>query len=78
MCHGMLDDLERRQFVVRDPASKSVAYLCPDMQADALLSALETLYRERRVAIISEIHSNPISKVRTFADAFRLRKDGQK
>lgn len=78
MCHGMLDDLERRQFVVRDPASKSVAYLCSDMQTDALLSTLETLYRERRVAVISEIHSNPISKVRTFADAFRLRKDGQK
>lgn len=78
MCRAMLDDLERRRYVVRDPVSNSVAYACSDLQADALLGSLETLYRERRVAIISEIHSNPISKVQTFADAFRLRKDGQK
>ena len=76
MCRVMLDDLERRRYLVRDSASKSVRYYCADMKADAILAVLEDLYRERRVAIISEIHSNPISKVQTFADAFRLRKDG--
>ena len=78
MCRAMLEDLERRRYVVRDPVNNSVAYSCSDLQADALLGTLESLYRDRRVAIISEIHSNPISKVQTFADAFRLRKDGQK
>lgn len=77
MCSDMLDDLERRRYLVRDPVSKSVRYECADPEADAILAALEDLYRERRVAIISEIHSNPVSKVQTFADAFRLRKDGQ-
>jgi hypothetical protein len=77
MCSVMLDDLERRRFLVRDPVRKSVRYACPDLQADAMVALLDELYRERRVAIISEIHSNPVSKVQTFADAFRLRKDGQ-
>lgn len=77
MCQAMLDDLERRRYVVLDPVSKSIVYQCADSQADAMLTTLEDLYRERRVAIISEIHSNPISKVQTFADAFRIRKDGQ-
>jgi DNA-binding HxlR family transcriptional regulator len=77
MCRVMLHDLERRRYLVRDPVSESVRYQCADLEADAMLAALEDLYRERRVAIISEIHSNPISKVQTFADAFRLRKDGK-
>lgn len=77
MCYAMLDDLERRRYVIRDPITKAVNYACPDLQADALLASLEDLYRERRVAVISEIHSHPVSKVQTFADAFRLRKDGQ-
>jgi hypothetical protein len=75
MCRVMLEDLVRRRYLVRDVATKSVRFESADMEADALLGVLDDLYRERRVAIISEIHSNPISKVQTFADAFRLRKD---
>lgn len=45
----------------------------PDL--DAQVSRLETTYRERRVAVITAIYSQPVDKVRTFADAFRLRKD---
>lgn len=77
MCGAMLADLERRRYLERDPATGSLRYSCPDIAADAILTVLEELYRERRVAIISEIHSNPISKVQTFADAFRLRNDSQ-
>ena len=75
MCRGMLDELERRQYVVRDPDGKSFKYSCEDPKADKFLGTLADLYVERRVAVISEIYSNPISKVKTFADAFRLRKD---
>jgi hypothetical protein len=75
MCGAMLEELERRQFTVRDAAEKSFRYACPDARADELLGRLAGLYVERRVAVISEIYSNPVSKVKTFADAFRLRKD---
>ena len=73
----MLNDLERRKFLGRASDGDSVRYECTDGTADAMIALLEELYRERRVAVISEIHSTPISKVQTFADAFRLRKDGK-
>ena len=75
MCRGMLEDLERRRFLVRDHASNSVRYDGLDTETDATITLLEELYRERRVAVISEIHSTPPSRMQTFADSFRLRKD---
>ena len=75
MCGPMLEELERRQFAVRDAAEQSFRYSSPDAQSDELLDRLAHLYVERRVAVISEIYSNPVSKVKTFADAFRLRKE---
>ena len=44
-------------------------------ELDARTERLEQTYRERRVAVITAIYSQPLDKVRTFADAFRLRKD---
>jgi len=35
-------------------------------------------YSERRVTLISMIFSKPIDKLRSFADAFRIRKDNEK
>jgi DNA-binding HxlR family transcriptional regulator len=77
MCQVMLNDLERRMFLTRASDGDSVRYECTDATTDAMIASLEELYRERRVAVISEIHSTPISKVQTFADAFRIRKDGK-
>ena len=75
MCQSMLDDLERRRYVARDADGKTFRYAAANPQNDALLGLLAGLYAERRVAVISEIYSNPLTKVKTFADAFRLRKD---
>jgi hypothetical protein len=75
MCTVMLNDLERRRFLDRDQATGLVRYKCELPAADLAVALLDDLYRERRVAIISEIHSTPLSKVQTFADAFRFRKD---
>jgi hypothetical protein len=75
MCQSMLDDLERRRYLVRDSGDDSFKYACPDLKSDGILGTLADLYAERRVAVISEIYSNPVSKVKTFADAFRWRKD---
>ncbi len=39
------------------------------------VSALAQAYRERRVAVITKIYSKPNDQIRTFADAFKLRRD---
>jgi hypothetical protein len=75
MCRGMFEEFERRRFVTSQAGEGTYAYSCSDLQNDALLGTLATLYQERRVAVISEIYSNPVAKVQTFADAFRLRKE---
>jgi hypothetical protein len=36
---------------------------------------LAEAYKERRVAVITSIYSKPVDKIRTFADAFRIRKE---
>lgn len=42
---------------------------------DATVAQLARDYAERRVTIITLIFSKPVDKLRSFADAFRLRKD---
>ena len=42
---------------------------------DALVGHLAELYKDRRVAVVSLIYSEPVDKARSFADAFRIRKD---
>ena len=74
MCRGMAAELERRGFVARRADADTYHYACADAKIDLLLGQLATYYQERRVAVITEIYSNPVTKVQTFADAFRLRK----
>ena len=44
-------------------------------QIEATIAQLATVYPERRVSIIGLIFSKPADKLKTFADAFRIRKD---
>jgi predicted DNA-binding transcriptional regulator len=74
MVRGMFAELERRGFVARDDESYFYAASGP---LDDLLGELARHYQERRVAVITEIYSNPVKKVQTFADAFRLRREDQ-
>jgi hypothetical protein len=50
-------------YAPRDPALREV------------LDRLAAAYEQRRVTVITLIYSKPVDKVRTFADAFRLRKE---
>ena len=75
MCQGIIADLERRGFVVQQANGEGVRYAGQDAERTALLSRLAALYRERRVAVITQIYSSPMTKVQTFADAFRLRRE---
>lgn len=44
-------------------------------QLAQLVSALAQLYHERRVTVITLIYAQPVDKLRSFADAFRIRQD---
>lgn len=50
-------------------------YTPENPQLGEAVSGLATAYSERRVTVINLIFSKPVDKIRTFADAFRLRKD---
>ena len=41
----------------------------------AVVERTEDAYKNRRVSVITAIYSKPIDKLRTFADAFRIRKE---
>ncbi len=44
-------------------------------ELDAAVADLAKAYADRRVTVIGLIFSKPVDKIRSFADAFRLRKD---
>ena len=74
MCEAILADLERRGFAARTDDG-AYFYQPRDAAADRLIGDLATIYQQRRVAVITEIYSKPVTKVQTFADAFRLRRE---
>jgi hypothetical protein len=77
MCAGLLAELERRGFVRPVPDAEGTYQFHPaSPEIDRLLGELAALYQERRVAVSTQIYSRPVKKVQTFADAFRLRREG--
>jgi hypothetical protein len=71
-----LDDLARASILSRtqgNPAEYRYAPASPKL--DEAVAGLATAYSERRVTVINLIFSKPVDKIRTFADAFRLRRD---
>jgi hypothetical protein len=73
MSATILADLARRGFAVRK--DELYRFQSPDGNAEQLINKLAETYRDRRVAVTSAIYSKPIDKVKTFAEAFRLRKE---
>jgi len=49
-------------------------YAPASAQLEQAVTGVADLYQQRRVTVISLIYSEPIDKLRSFADAFRLRK----
>ncbi len=73
---GQLGELAAR--ALAEPASDDAAafrYAPATPELDAAVAQLARDYAERRVTVITLIFSRPVDKLRTFADAFRLRKD---
>jgi hypothetical protein len=75
MCEGLVTDLERRRLAARAEGANRWSASGGDAEINRLVEQLAQYYRERRVAVITEIYSNPVKKVQTFADAFRLRRE---
>jgi hypothetical protein len=75
MCRGICADLVNRRLVVSDDSPDRYRYAPAEPNVDKLVGQLAQFYRDRRVAVITAIYSGPVSKVQTFADAFRLRRE---
>jgi len=73
MVHQILMDLVRRGFVAH--SDDRFRYQPTNEAVADLIGRLAKLYRERRVAVATEIFSKPIDFVKAFADAFRLREE---
>lgn len=72
MCAGLLQEWARRGFAVAMAPGPKYRYR-ESPELDQLVVQLAELYRERRVSVITLIYAKPVDRVRTFADAFRLR-----
>jgi hypothetical protein len=70
-----LADLQSKHLLAAGSQESSVAYRPQTGELAHLVDRLAELYRDRRVAVVSAVYSKPVDKIRSFADAFRLRKD---
>lgn len=75
MATEQLRELTARGIVSASEQSPTQYRYVPPEAARSLIDRLAILYDERRVTVITLIYSKPTDKVRTFADAFRLRKE---
>lgn len=76
MVSEQLAELHARGLLARpEDAGTRYQYWPATPELEAQVSRLEELYKDRRVAVITALYSQPLDKVKTFADAFRLRKD---
>lgn len=73
MASAILADLTRHRLVAT--ADARFRYEPASEEIGQLIDRLAEAYRDRRLAITNEIYSRPLEKVKTFADAFRLRKE---
>jgi 2,4-dienoyl-CoA reductase-like NADH-dependent reductase (Old Yellow Enzyme family) len=76
MMAAQLDELQARGLLIAIETSvRQYRYQPKTEELDRLASELDRIYKERRVSVIGQIYAAPVDKVRTFADAFRLRKE---
>jgi predicted ArsR family transcriptional regulator len=67
--------LARGLLQVSEASERGYRYSPKSPELDRTVRDLADLYQARRVTVITQIYSEPVDKVRTFADAFRLRKE---
>lgn len=71
-----LAELQKLGLLEAEPASMpKYRYKPCNADVEQKVDQLATMYSERRVTVITLIYSQPMDKVRSLADAFKLRKD---
>jgi DNA-binding MarR family transcriptional regulator len=71
-----LEDMAQSGLLARKDGKPVEYRYAPESESlDAAVRGLSTAYSERRVTVINLIFSKPVDKIRTFADAFRIRRD---
>jgi DNA-binding IclR family transcriptional regulator len=70
-----LSELLARGLVARGEASGSYRYWPKDAALEELVAKLAQYYAERRISIIELIYTRPSDKLRSFADAFRIKEE---
>ena len=77
VCVQQLIEFQSRGLVVVIGTGSESCYqfqpASPELSAS--MARLKEIYSQRRVSVITAIYSGPTDKVRTFANAFKLRKD---
>ena len=73
---GQLQDLCGKGLVHCEAGDPSIYMFAPrSKELRAAVDALVPVYAERRVTVVTLIFSKPVDKLKTFADAFRIRKE---
>lgn len=76
MMSAQLADLQAKGLLeISESAEPRYRYLPRVEGLDNVVSRLADLYKQRRVAVISLMYAEPADKARSFADAFRIRKE---
>jgi hypothetical protein len=70
-----LNDLQSRALVARGDAPESYRYWPREPVLEDLVAKLAKYYAERRISVIELIYTRPSDKLRSFADAFRIREE---
>jgi hypothetical protein len=70
-----LNDLRERGFLSVNQASPPLYQYSPSPQDSETITGLEHSYRVRKDAVIQMIFSKPKDSLRTFSDAFRIRRN---
>lgn len=73
--HELLHDLHRKVLIAEVVGNPEEFTYSSSGNADALIAAVDELYRRQIVRVSTLIHSKPSSAVRDFARAFRFKKE---
>ena len=73
--HTRLRDLERAGLAVADPADEAYRYSPATATFRNATEELRRIYNTRPVSLVRAVYERPPSALRSFADAFRLRRE---
>ena len=72
-------DLGRSHLAQPSTSAAAWRFQSPDEPTSRIVAQLADMYRDRRISVVNAIYSANLTRLRTFADAFRLakKKDGE-